>query len=128
MNTLLREYFTACVSPRGKKTDHSTKVSLAFSGRKVTRFFRALSTNLPVSAACVSISSELFAELAAAVLVRFLLGILTLTVKVMGNDLKIPARLCLNNSVYIIAPNRSLLIKLTGVYFLLDEVIFTIKV
>ena len=54
---------------------------------------------------------------------------MTLTVKVvMGNDLKIPARLCLNNSVYIIAPNRSLLIKLTGVYFLLDEVIFTIKV
>ena len=54
---------------------------------------------------------------------------MTLTVKVvMGNDLKIPAKLCLNNSVYIIAANRSLLIKLTGVYFLLDEVIFAIKV
>ena len=54
---------------------------------------------------------------------------MNLTVKVvMGNDLKIPARLCLNNSVHIIAPNRSLLIKLTGVYFFLDEVIFTIKV
>ena len=75
MNTLLREYFTACVSPRGKKTDHSTKVSLAFSGRKVTRFFRAFNTNLLVSAACVSISSELLAGFSAAVFVRFILGI-----------------------------------------------------
>ena len=70
MNTLLRVFHL------GKKTDHSTKVFLAFSGRKVTRFFRAFNTNLlPLSVACVSISSELLAGFAAAVFVRFILGI-----------------------------------------------------